>query len=141
MKLSPEYKKRIADEFKFVLDKMKAKIPISEKMYYLSAIHGCLNRIINFEFDPTLLFINMVLQNAHGTFNTRFQSMKGGPEQVLKIDDKIFQALIDEIDQLRKNIEKESVNAIYLNLQKIMILIYVTTGNGNYMYSRGQIKI
>ena len=48
MKISDEYRAMLLKEFDHVIEKLVGEGRPDEKMYYFSALHGAVNRILNF---------------------------------------------------------------------------------------------
>ena len=71
MNISKKYKEIIVEELRYVAKKMKESNDLFEKMYFFSASYSCLNRIFNLEFDSTLVFTHVVLQNAYNAIKGR----------------------------------------------------------------------
>ena len=138
IKLSDNYKKEIIKEFKFISEKIKDTGDLGQVIFYLSAAHGIINRILNFEFDPHLLFIHFVL-------NQSFQSIKSRVDQTLSrrttipIAPEFFFKFSQLLDELTQVIEKDE--EAFRILEKITTLVYTITGNGYYLQQKGIIKL
>jgi hypothetical protein len=63
MKLSKNMKQLLIDELNFIIKKMKESEAAQEKMYFFSAAHGMVNRIMNLEFNN--LLTNDLFQIPH----------------------------------------------------------------------------
>jgi hypothetical protein len=135
MKISADSKKKLIDEIKFVLEKMKGEEDPSKKLYYFSAVPGIMNRIFNIEYAPDLIFAHFVLSTIQGQINARLHV----PDTVIQIPkelyDKLFSATSEFLDVLEKNKNPYEV------LKKFALLGYVTGGNGYYLYQKGLLKL
>lgn len=139
MKISEGNKKILVDEFKFIVKKMQLAEKDQEKLYYFSGSFGMILRVLNLEFDPTLIFIHHVLQTSHGTLNQTLQNILSGQERVITLPDNLFEKLTQELQQLSKMIEQEKdVRPV---LEKISNIAYFATGNGFYLYQKGLLKM
>ena len=141
MNISKKYKEIIVKELRYVAKKMKESNDLFEKMYFFSASYSCLNRIFNLEFDSTLVFTHVVLQNAYNAIKGRSELLVRGQDRAIKIPKDFFNILQETIVDIANNIEKNNKDELFENLQKISNLSYLTTGNGNYLYQKGILKI
>ena len=139
MNISPEMQKNFTSEIRFVIERMQATANATEKLYFFSAVYAQAQRIVNFEYDPELMFIFQVVQLVYGMLNARMSAMKIGQEAGISIPDGLFDSLEGALEELADAIDKgiESYSA----LQKMVNLAYSTTGNGYYIYLRGMIKV
>ena len=139
IKISKYLKKNMIEEMKYALEKMKGENDDRKKLYYFSGIYGVVPRVFNFEYDPQLVFIHHVLENAYNAINNRLHASIQGDKTVVlpeNIIDKLYtytSILVDKIEQDEDN--------LYDMLEKITILGYVTSGNGYYLYEKGSIKM
>jgi len=139
MNISKKSRKLFIEEIKFVREKMKTESDFKKKGYYYSAIFGFTGRLINLDYDPSLVFINVVLQASHAQIQSVMTKMASG-DLIIIIDDKYWQRLDKMLEQLEKTIESEEDN-IHPILEKITCLLYELTGNGHYLKMKGTITI
>jgi hypothetical protein len=139
MNLSPNMKKELIREIRFVVDRMKTTNSAQEKLYYFSATFGISQRILNFEYDLELAFIYQVLQLVYNAVNIRIGSMSKGLESPILIPDLLFIKLEDTLNELAKKIEDDKET--YKELEIMANCAYSTTGNGYYLYQKGMLKI
>jgi len=139
MNISMEMQKKYTDEIRFVLGQMKRVNTHEEKLYYFSAVFGIAQRIVNFEYDPGLMFDFQVLQLVHNMLNARVSAIKARQDGSVSLPEGLFDSLEKALEELVDSIDggKDSYSA----LQKMINLAYITTGNGYYMYLKGMIKI
>jgi hypothetical protein len=135
MKISTENKKRLIDEIKFVLEKMRKETDPNNKLYYFSAVFGIMNRIYNLESAPDLVFAHFVLNSTHTEITVRLHDS----EKVIELPEGFFDNFVDATAELLDVIEKNKNP--YEILRRFVLLGYVTTGNGYYLYQKGLIKI
>jgi len=135
MKLSTANKKKLIEEIEFALNSMKAAEDPETKLYYFSAVYGVMPRIFNIEYDPNLVFIHFVVNATYNNINSRLKN----PEKVVKIPDDLFEKLENTTNELLNTL-KQNKN-LYEVLKKFILLAYVTSGNGYYLYQRGLLKI
>ena len=141
MNISKKNKEIIVEELKNIAKKMKESNDLFEKMYFFSASYSCINRIFNLEFDPTLVLVHMVLQNAYTVIRGRVELLARGQDRAIKIPKEFFNILQETISDIANNISENNKDELFKNLQKIANLSYLTTGNGNYLFQKGMLKI
>jgi len=139
MEISQNMKNELINEIRFVVNRMADTDSPSEKLYYFSALYGVAQRIINFEYDPELVFIQQVLQYVHNVVNSRIAALKTGQQEPICIPNELFTSLTNTVTEMANNIEQG--NNVYPQLQAMMNLTYSTTGNGYYLYLKGMLKI
>ena len=135
MKITEENKKKLISEIKFVLEKMKEATDPNNKLYYFSAIFGIMNRIYNLESAPDLVFAHFVLVSTHREISARLHD----PEKVIELPEGFFDKLYEATAELLDVIEKKKNP--YEALRQFVLLGYITTGNGYYLYQKGLIKL
>ena len=139
MKIPSQFRNLIVNEFKYVAQKMREVDHPSQKLYYYSAAYGVILRVLNIEFDPTLVHIFYILETSYNGINLMIQRIIRGEEQSIKVQDEIFESLAQALETLSNKIAKnEDVNP---TLQKITNIAYATTGNGYYLYEKGKLKL
>lgn len=139
MNLSPDMQKRLTDEVHFVIKSMKNVDTPAEKLYFFSAGYGMAQRIINFEYEPELTFIQQVLQLIYNMVNARLSAISARQEAGISIPENLFNRLEEALEEMVDRIEQGAET--YPALQKMVNLAYSTTGNGYYLYLKGMIKI
>ena len=141
MNISKHYKEIIVEELKSIAKKMKDTSDLKEKIFFFSATYSTMNRIFNLEFNPTLVLIHMVLQNAYLSISGRVEASIRGQDRAIKIPNGLFDALQEKIVDLAEIINKDNKNELFINLQEIANISYLTTGNGYYLFQKGILKI
>jgi hypothetical protein len=138
MKLSKNMKQLLIDELNFIIKKMKESEAAQEKMYFFSAAHGMVNRIMNLEFNNELAFLHFVLSGAHSTINARIAAIISG-DAVVQIPQVLFDKLEESLEEIVSLLGKNK--ATYPALEKIALITYCTTGNGYYNFIKGSIEV
>lgn len=141
MNISDKSRKIIVDEFRLVAKSMKQIEDPSKKLYWFSAAYGVVERVFNLEFDPTLVFVHLVLNAAYGSINSRVSAIIAGADRAIVIPEGLFDSLQEVVEELAENIEAKTDNNIFENLQRTANLVYATTGNGYYLYLKGMLLI
>jgi len=141
MNLSKGKKTIIIDEFNKIHSLMKDTTDISEKIFYFSAGHAMVSRVFNIEFDPLLILMHSVLQTTHSYINSFMSSISNKQNMFFSIPKNYFDILENTLKGLTQSIENDDGDKIYRDLQKLSTLGYIATGNGNYLYKKGLIKL
>jgi len=139
MQLPEPLRTRIANEFRFAADKMADAPDLATKLYFFSAFFGELSRAFNQSWSPELGLAHLVLQNVHEKINGRITI----PTIGTKIPDELPGALDQLANDLAALFESKELDDARLNqvLAKAAELGYVVTGNGYYLYLKGEIRI
>lgn len=137
--IDPKNKEIILQEFDFIMDKMNETGDIEEKMYYFSGTFGILHRIFNINYQPILVVMHHVLQQTHAAFLNRITAMKSKRDRPVHLTEEAVESLDTLLHELYDAIEKdEDIHSI---LDRFLVLIYSTTGNGYYLLSKGILKV
>ncbi len=141
MQLSEKGRERLADELRYITKQMREKQDIVTQLYLFSAGYGLIGRLLNENWDAELSLIYLILQGTHSTINNRLQSLTSGRDQAVTIPETLMPALINTTEKLEDAIRNKRDNEIYPILARFGELCYVTTGNGYYLFLKGDIKI
>lgn len=141
MILSDENKKIITQEFFEVYNLMNHTNDISEKLYYFSATYAMVSRILNIQYEPTLVLIHSVLSSTYTNISSFLNNTINTKKTFYKFPDNYFKMLEDNLKDLTIAIEKNNKPDIYEVLKEYSVLGYIATGNGNYLYKKGMLKI
>lgn len=141
MNISDHYKDLIVNEFRKVAIGMKDANYASKKIYWFSATFGIVHRILNLEFDDTLVCIHVILNATYNLINARADNIKRSTEAAIDFPKNLFENLQETIVELSDNIENNNELEIFKNLQKIAKIAYATTGNGYYLYLQGKLQL
>jgi hypothetical protein len=139
MKVPEPYKSKLLSEFDHVLVRLTEERRPDEKMFYFSALHGTVNRILNFECTEELIMLHHVLSTLFAAFNGRIQALMQAAEPAIKLDPLLLDKLVEHTRNLAEALrEDKDPTGIY---RKMIALAYATTGNGYYLYQKGALKI
>ena len=139
MKLSDNSRKTIADEFKYVADKVRGETDPWRRIYFFSAAYAVVLRIFNLEFDPVLVLVHEVLQNAYKAIDSRLISITSGQEKTVTIPEELFGNLAKAVEELGAAIRDDK--DLSQPLQKIAVIGFATTGNGYYLHQKGILRL
>ena len=141
MKLKKEYKDLIVNEFKEILELCQNTGRLEDKLYFFSGAYGVLNRVMNFNCDPTLIFIYNVLVESHRTLSGRMKAQNFTGTIYNSLPDEFVDAVFTNFESLISAIEEEDENAIRKILEKLSTISFATTGNGFFLYLREKLII
>jgi len=138
MNISSKMREILVREIRFVAEKMAESEKPIDKMYFFSAIYGTVNRIFNLEYDPELVFIHQVTQQAHEIINNRI-SLSMQRDRPLDVPANYFEKLEVYVNELADRIGADKKT--WDILEKISELAYLSSGNGLYLHIKGLVKI
>jgi hypothetical protein len=138
MNINTEHRRILVEEFRYITKRMSEAKFAEQKLYQFSATFGAVSRIFNFQCDPQLILMHLILNNAHGNIYARVQAIKGG-DPVVELSEEYFDALTNCVEALASQIEKDEDT--YKTLEKIASITFVTTGAGFYLFQKGILKI
>ncbi|MCX5850418.1 MAG: hypothetical protein NTW65_13395 [Deltaproteobacteria bacterium] len=138
MDVSKKMKDTIIKEIKYAINKIDESATIEDKIYYFSAVQGIFNRVFNIEYDIELVFSYYIFNETFKAFQQKLAAMKMG-DTVFVITDQQLNRLSDLTkDFLEQFAAGKSTEG---TLKKMVVLLYSTTGNGNYLMGKGLLKI
>jgi len=138
MKLSKENKKKLNDEFEFVIKKMEDSEVPDQMLYYYTGIYTMIQRILNFEFSEELLFTYFIVEKVYADIMIRIQALKSG-QAVVSFHEDFGAKLIEYLKELKADFYNSKQRIEILN--KMVTLAYSTSGNGFYLAQKGVIDI
>ncbi len=107
-----------------------------DRMYFMSATFGALNRVFNFEYDTRMVFAHSVLQSAHQAI---ISLITPGNPNAGWLDPATLDSLADMIEDLGESlVTDQSIESV---LAEITELGFLMTGNGHYLHIRGVASI
>jgi hypothetical protein len=138
MKISKDNRKRIEDEFDFVIKKMVGSKSPDLMMYYFSGIHTNLNRIANLSYSDDLIFVFFILEKVHRDVTTQLSAYRQG-NPAITFNEKFGKKFIEATIELKEAFfdAQKRIDA----LKKLVIVSYTTTGNGRFLTEKGVIDI
>ncbi|MGD9778022.1 MAG: hypothetical protein AB7U72_14125 [Methanosarcina sp.] len=141
MILSEEKKEIIINEFNEVYNLMKKTNDVAEKIFYYSATYAMVSRVFNIEFDPLLILMHSILQKTYNEINNFASNISNKQNVFFTLPKNYFDILENTLKELTVSIDKNEDHLIYKTLEKLSVIGYITTGNGNYLYKKGLIEI
>ncbi|MGD9552405.1 MAG: hypothetical protein AB7V60_04815 [Candidatus Caldatribacteriota bacterium] len=141
MKLTAQSKDIILKEFKKVSELMNNTKDPGEKLFYFSATYAMASRVLNIQYDPILIFIHSVLLSTYSNINSFLNNIIGNKHTFYTIPVNYFDILESTLKELTTAIELDDESGIFYSLKEFSVLGYIATGNGNYLYKKGMLKI
>ena len=139
MELSDAMRRHLVDEIELDVKKMKETNDVGQKVYFLSAVFGAAFRVLNIEFDPELVFIHNVTELVHRQLTQRITQATQGQTAPIFLPDNLFPALEGALLELASKIKADEQS--HSVLERISNIGYGATGNGIYLYVKGDLKI
>jgi len=139
MKIPENLKGHAVKEFRLAIAKLKEQIPFDERLYYYSALFGEIYRVMNIECTPELVFLHHVLNTVHSAFQARLQAMTRNAERPVTLEDSMIEALVSLSESLldRMVADQDSTDICL----RLVNLAYATSGNGYYLYKKGELTL
>jgi hypothetical protein len=141
LKISNSSRGLIVKEFMKVLEMMSNAKDYKEKLYYFSATYAMVSRVLNIDYDEMLIFIHSVLLSSYSNINSFFNNIISNKDSFYSIPKNYFGILEDNLKELTIAIDHNDESAINYTLKRFSLIGYITTGNGNYLYKKGMLKI
>ncbi len=117
---------------------MRHESSLEKKVYYFSAGYGITSRTFRYSFSKDFLLADFVLQGAYNLLMDRMNRIKAG-DNTVQLDEIVFKAICDGLKLLADRIE--SREQVQDALEIILAAAYVTSGPGNYLREKGEIKL
>ena len=140
MKISEVNKKIIVDEFEKILELMNSTSNVKEKMFYFSAAHGMVSRVLNIDYDSLLILIHSVLTSTYSNINSLLNNIANNSAAFFSIPKNYLEMVEKNLKEMTLAIDKNNETKIYKAIEKFSVLAYISMGNGNYLYKKGIIK-
>lgn len=115
--------------------------PVEDKLYFFSASFGIINRIMNFEYNPILIFMHQVLKEAHQAIANRLAAARNQGSLSNVLPDEFIEKLFLYYSELIHAIKIKNSQEIHKVLEKFSTLSYATTGNGFYLYLKRRLVL
>lgn len=132
------FRKELVQELRRIETLIKKESSMQKKVYYLSAAYGITSRTFRYHFTKDVLMADFVLQTTYRILSDRISRIKSG-DTTVDINEDIFDKICENLKMLADRFEKEE--SIQEPLENMLAAAFVTTGPGNYLYEKGEIKI
>lgn len=131
--LPEDLQDKLAKECRFAADKLRTVQDPIGRLFYFSAMHSEISRILNWHWDQDLALLHTVLQTLHGNLNARV----GLPSTA-----GLYNHLPEIADNLATYIDgrKDNTKEFHTILKRIASVNYAATPHGHYITEKGLIK-
>jgi len=132
------FRRELVQELRRVENLIRHESSLEKKVYYFSAAYGVTSRTFRYSFSKDILLADFLLQGAYNLLMDRINRLKAG-DKTVSLDDSTLERLSDGLKLLADRIEaKENLQDA---LEAILTAAYATTGPGNYLREKGDIKM
>jgi hypothetical protein len=130
----------LVDEIAFVREKMDVESDIRKKVYYYSAVHAMVQRVLNIDpnFDQQLVFMFSVLSASYSQMRARADQIVAG-DRMITPPENFFDRISTYLQELEGKVRNNEDT--YIILEKIAVSAYLLDGNGYYLYQKGWMKL
>ena len=135
MNIKDENRDLFVKEIKLIREKMQTEKDPLRKNFYFSGIYGFAHRMLNIDFDPALITINISFQIAHSQIQERMNALKHG-DTVIPLDSTFWERLGKLLEGFEETIRKKE-DDLYSIVEKLFCLTYETIGNGYFLKQKG----
>jgi len=132
------FRKELVKELRLVEGLVKKEPSVEKKIYYFSAAYGITSRTYRYAFSKDVLLADYVLQTVHNLFTDRVNRIKAG-DPTVKIEDAHFEKLCEGLKLLANKLEAEE--NIQEPLEMLLTIAFSTSGPGNYLHEKGELKL
>jgi len=138
--ISEPYKTMLVDEIAFVREKMDIESDIRKKVYYYSAVHAMIQRVLNIDpnFDRQLVFMFAVLSASYSQMRARADQIVAG-DRMITPPENFFDRISTYLQELEGKVRNNE--DAYIILEKIAVSAYLLDGNGYYLHQKGWMKL
>lgn len=141
MKLPDHLRERFVRELQFAVNGMRSTADPFGQLYYFSVGYGEASRLLNFQWDPELALLHLVLQTTHQAINTYLHASATSQERVIRLPGEFMDRLADATEELIEVVRDKRDAELYRVLWRFAVLTYMTTGNGYYLYLKGALAL
>ncbi len=130
----------LVDEIAFVREKMDVESDIRKKVYYYSAVHAMVQRVLNIDpnFDRQLVFMFTVLFASYSQMRACADQIVAG-DRMITPPENFFDRISTYLQELEGKVRNNEDT--YIILEKIAVSAYLLDGNGYYLYQKGWMKL
>lgn len=135
MQLSKDLKKTLTNELRYCAEKMNKERDARKKAFFFSNASDSLSAVLDLEYDPQLVLMDLVLEVSSGTISNRVETVSNEREAPVGLIDGMFDRLYVLLNKLADDIEEDS--DIYKTLQGIAEIAFSSTDRGYYISTKG----
>ena len=143
LELPQAVRENLAKEFRIAADMMKESPDLTVRLYLFSAFYGATNRALNASWNNGLSLLNSMLQGTHAAISARLNQAATGRDRPIQVPNEVSDKLTAVADKLATIMTAHRIDEAVLFdiLVELATLSYSTTGNGFYLYLKGDLKL
>lgn len=132
------FRREMVQELRRVENLMRRESSLEKKIYYFSAAYGVTSRTFRSSFSKDILLADFVLQGAYNILMDRLNRLKTG-DKTVPLNEDSFEVICNGLKLLADKFDaRENIQDA---LEIILTTAYATTGPGNYLREKGDIKL
>lgn len=139
MQIDNYMRKELVKEIRYCANKIMEEKDPQRKMYFLSYCSSVVGRVMEFNYDRHLSFMQFVLELSASTISTRVEAIFKEEDGTIPLAEDLLDRLVEGLNELATKIEKDEET--HETLEKIVQLAYITTETGHYQHQKGQIRL
>jgi hypothetical protein len=133
------FNKELADELRRVQNYVSHEPTLERKTYYFSAAYGITGRTFRYSFSKNVLLADFILTQVYNQLVQAIGQMKAGNPSI-RLSEEHFEKICDLLGSLADKFESKDDN-IQSQLEDLLTIGFSTTGVGNYLAEKGDLKI
>lgn len=140
LQLPKEFQARLAKEFRFAADRMNESQESVRKLYFFSALHSEISRVLNWHWDRDLVLMHVVLQTAHQQLTARLQTPRSDRDS--KLFGLVLESLAEVSGEIAQYVENKGKGQdLCALLGRVAELTYASTPHGGYVMEKKLFEI
>ncbi|MDD5418363.1 MAG: hypothetical protein PHV57_00770 [Methanomicrobiaceae archaeon] len=132
------FRKELVGELRRVEAMMRKEESIEKKIYYFSAAYGITGRTLRYAFTDDYLMADFVLNTCYTGLLDRFKRLRSG-DATVPLEPVHFERIQGGLRALADAFD--SGESILEPLEAILTATFATSGPGNYLREKGDLKI
>ncbi|HNT08483.1 hypothetical protein [Methanoculleus sp.] len=132
------FRKELTTELRRVEAMMRRDESIEKKIYYFSAAYGITNRTLRYAFTQDYLMADFVLNTCYTGLMDRFKRIRSG-DNTVPLEARHFEKIQDGLRMLADAFDEDI--SILKPLETILTATFATSGPGNYLREKGELRI
>jgi hypothetical protein len=138
VQITKDMRKTLAKELRYCADKMSKEKSLARKIFFFSNAEEAVDSVIDFEYDPQLVLIQLVLDVSTATIAYRVELIEKGEDTSVELIEGLFDKLNASLYELSMCIEQDQDT--YKIVERIAELAHATTDRGYFIYTKGLVK-
>ncbi|NLZ30444.1 MAG: hypothetical protein GX885_06860 [Methanomicrobiales archaeon] len=132
------FRKELTIELRRVEAMMRGNESIEKKIYYFSAAYGITNRTLRYAFTEDYLMADFVLNTCYTGLMDRLKRIRSG-DSTIPLEMEHFEKIQEGLRMLADAFDEDT--SIFKPLKTILTATFATSGPGNYLREKGDLRI